>query len=121
MNRVEVTGLLTTGERILGIAELRLVGPPSPRAGASALCAVSLPGEWPLRVATGASAALVDLAAHDVNGRLVRRRRATPDSGGVVECDGRSAAGERVPSGIYFIRPERAARGGASARVVLLR
>ena len=121
MNRVEVAGSLTTGERFRGAVELRLVGPPSPRAGTSALRAVSLPGEWPLRFATRASFVPVDFAAYDVNGRLVRRWKATPDAAGVVEWDGRSAGGKAAPSGIYFIRPERAAGGGASARVVLLR
>ena len=120
-NLVEIAGSMTTGEHFLGAVEIRLIGPPSPVAGASTTRLLTKPGEWPLRIATGIGGSAVELTAFDVNGRLVRRWSATPGAGGVVEWNGRSAGGERLPSGIYFIRAGREALAGPAARVMLLR
>ncbi|MGD8396200.1 MAG: FG-GAP-like repeat-containing protein, partial [Candidatus Eiseniibacteriota bacterium] len=50
----------------------------------------------------------VALAVYDPLGRLVRRLHAGPMAGGrhVLEWDGRTAAGQGVASGIYFLRLE---------------
>ncbi|MCK4680863.1 T9SS type A sorting domain-containing protein, partial [bacterium] len=62
------------------------------------------------------------LSVHDVAGRLVRRLDpATGDRGFVViDWDGRASSGERVASGVYFVRLE-VDDAVATQRMVLLR
>jgi len=72
----------------------------------------SLPGGW--RSAR--------LSVHDVAGRLVRRLDPATGTQGFVEVDwdGRASSGERVASGVYFVRLE-VDGAVATQRMVLLR
>ena len=62
------------------------------------------------------------LAVHDVAGRLVRRLDPATGSQGflTVDWDGRASSGERVASGVYFVRLE-VDGAVATQRLVLLR
>jgi flagellar hook assembly protein FlgD len=83
-----VQGSLTFG--------IRYVTPNPTRGGAS--IAYALPAGW-------RSAAF---SIHDVAGRLVRRLDPAAEARGLVtvDWDGLSASGERVASGVYFVRLE---------------
>ena len=62
------------------------------------------------------------LSVHDVAGRLVRRLDPAPRARGFlsVDWDGRASSGERVASGVYFVRLE-VDGAVATERMVLLR
>jgi glucose/arabinose dehydrogenase len=64
----------------------------------------------------------LDVAVHDVAGRLVRRLHAGPGTGAVrmLAWDGRDAAGSPVSAGIYFVRAT-AGESVRSRRVLLTR
>ena len=99
---VVVPGALTFGIRYVM---------PNP-ATAHTSIAYSLPDSW--RSAR--------LSVHDVTGRLVRRLDPVPGSRGFAaeDWDGTAGSGERVASGVYFVRLE-VDGAVATQRVVLLR
>jgi hypothetical protein len=105
----ELRVVLATGDEVLAIGTrpsvavpgsltfgIRYVTPNPTRRGAS--IGYSLPAD------RGAAA----LSVYDVAGRLVRRLGPSADARGfvTVDWDGTGAAGERVASGVYFVRLE---------------
>jgi hypothetical protein len=119
----ELRGLMDSGEEVLAtdmrpsvavpgtpVFGIRYVMP-NP-AAARATIGYALPSDW--RSAR--------LSVHDVAGRLVRRLdRATGARGFLaVDWDGRADSGERVASGVYFVRFE-VDGAVATHRMVLLR
>ena len=69
----------------------------------------------------GPEGATVDVAIHDVRGRLVARLPAAKLAGGqaAIRWDGRDQAGRAVPAGVYLVRAG-IGRASAVARVVRL-
>jgi hypothetical protein len=105
----ELRVLLESGDEVLAIGThpsvavpgvlafgIRYVTPNPTRGGAS--IGYALPASW-------RSAAL---SVHDVAGRLVRRLDPAADARGfvAVDWDGTAGSGERVASGVYFVRLE---------------
>jgi hypothetical protein len=104
MNRLELSGNLTTGEVLRGFADLRLVGPDGPR---GRLRLASALGAVPVVMALSGSAEPAEgeevaIRVYDVRGRLVSRPRT--DQEGRVRWDGRDSNGSPVASGLYFVR-----------------
>ncbi|MCK5596109.1 MAG: T9SS type A sorting domain-containing protein, partial [Candidatus Eisenbacteria sp.] len=119
----ELRAILASGEEVLAtdihasvvvpgtlVSGLRHVMPNPATAGVSV--GYALPNGW--RTAR--------LSVHDVAGRLVRRLDPAPGARGFlsVDWDGRSGSGERVASGVYFVRLE-VDGAVATRRLVFLR
>lgn len=125
VNRLEVSGALTTGERFRGFGELRLIERHRPHRGALPLAIVSAPGAMPIEFSlSGAGDGERTIAVYDIHGRLVSRWRAKPGAGGQVFWDGRGTDGTRVGSGIYFVRVGGVGAGraeGPAAKAIILR
>jgi hypothetical protein len=119
----ELRALLTSGEEVLATDirpcvtvpgtlafGIRYVTPNPARAGAS--IGYALPERW----------RSAQLSVHDVAGRLVRRWNPATGTRGYLEVDwdARTGSGERLASGVYFVRLD--VDGAVAARrVVLLR
>ena len=122
LNRLEISGSLTTGERFRGFGEITLLLLRVQRQqGQQGLTTISAPGAIPAQFSLrGAGAAEPVLAIYDVRGHLVNRWRARTGNGGVVSWDGRTSSGSRVGSGIYFVRVE-SPKAGPAAKLVIFK
>jgi flagellar hook assembly protein FlgD len=63
----------------------------------------------------------VMLTVYDINGRLVKRWRATAGRRGQVAWDGSASNGLRAVRGVYFVRVEERGGSGRAAKVVVAR
>jgi hypothetical protein len=90
-----------------------------------ALALLSAPGALPVELSltvSGGGEEPVRLSLFDVRGRLVADlfHGLLPEGDHRLSWNGRSSAGERAPSGLYFVRAA-SLRGGATARIVIAR
>lgn len=100
-NRLEVTGMLRTGESFRGVSEIDAVGSVARRSTDPKL--VSAPGRLPVVLQdAGAPGAPRTITVYDVRGRRVKHW--TSPDGLRVSWDGRRDDGRPVSSGIYWVR-----------------
>jgi hypothetical protein len=115
LNRIEVSGSLTTGEMFRGFAEVNAVTIRGERAEMAPLRLLSAGGTLPIRLAIGNTYGHeATIAIYDVRGRLVTKLSRKPAAQDVAVWDGTAADGRRVGAGVYLIRRE----GGTSSPVL---
>ncbi len=121
MNRLELTGSLTTGESFTGMDSVRVINPPDVPLSASVSPNPLNPGGI-LRFNT-LRPGPARVAIFDVQGRLLRvvmDQPALPAGVHEVAIDGRGERGEPLGSGVYLFRVE-AAKERATGKVVILK
>lgn len=119
-NQLQLSGILTNGEKVEGSGQIRVINPPN------TISASVLPN--PLRSSGDlhfvvARAGAVSVTLFDAQGRLVRTlltRKVLPIGVQHLAVDGKNDAGEPLASGIYFYRVE-TVEGVATGRLAMLR
>ncbi|GJM44781.1 MAG: hypothetical protein DHS20C21_16230 [Gemmatimonadota bacterium] len=109
---------LATDPQLSWEGTCNVVSAPVARGSTLGLTALPNPSAVGFSVQWSAAHAVRTLRVHDVRGRSVRQLHADVSPAG---WDGRSATGERVPGGVYWIRAELENGSHETVRVVLLR
>jgi PKD repeat protein len=104
---VALEGDLTTGGRFRGTTEIVVRGPVSGSASATSSVSPNPLNPHSTLFFTTSEPGLVSVAMYDLQGRLVRTILSPtfmPAGTHEAVIDGRGAGGEKLPSGVYFIR-----------------